>query len=159
MKFLAVLLVLALLLSGCGVVWLYLDATVTVDATGAAVVEASAQPALFQQLQQQMRNQAVVGTTFRQTELGSADDYQFTVYTVRLKNNCFITADMVEVQVSPMEGDILQIGQSAALALSARSTGDIQTTVLSTLGTHTIRELTVTYYLWGLPFTVKTTTR
>ena len=159
MRFLAVLLVFALLLSGCGVVWLYLDATVTVEATGAAVVEASAQPALFQQLQQQMRNKAVIGTTFRQTDLDNADDYQFTVYTVRLKNNCFITADMVEVQVSPMEGDILQVGQSAALALSARSTGDIQTTVLSTIGTHTIRELTVTYYMWGLPFTVKTTTR
>ena len=159
MRFLAVFMVLALLLSGCGVVWLYLDATVTVEATGAAVVEASAQPALYQQLQQQMRNQAVVGTTFRQTTLGNAEDYQFTVYTVRLKNNCFITADMVEVQVSPMDGDILQVGQNTALALVARSTGDIQATVLSTVGTHTVRELTVTYYMWGLPFTIKTTTR
>lgn len=158
MKLLAGLLVIALLFAGCGVVWLYLDATVTVEATGAVVVEAAAQPALFDQLSQQMANNAVVGTTFRQTALDDPSQYQFTVYTVRLKNNCFVTADMVELQVSPMDGDVLQIGQTTALALQSRSTGDISATVLSTIGSHTVRELTVTWYMWGYPFTVKTTT-
>ncbi len=159
MKFLAGLMVLVLLCAIGGVAWLYLEATVTVEATGTAVVEASVQPELFQTLSRQMRNGAVIGTTYRQTALDQPSDYQFTVYTVRLKNNCFLTADMIEVQVSPLQGDVLQIGHDTAFALKPRSTGDIQTTVLSDTGTPTMREVTVTYYMWGLPFTLKTTVR
>lgn len=159
MKFLAGLMVLLLLCSIGGVAWLYLEATVTVEATGTAVVEATAQPELFRTLSHQMRNDAVIGTTFRHAELQQPSDYQFTVYTVRLKNNCFLTADMIEVQVSPLAGDVLQIGYDTAYALKPRTTGDIQATVLSDIGTQTMREVTVTYYMWGLPFTLKTTVR
>jgi len=159
MKFLAALMVVALLFAIGGVAWLSLDATITVEATGTAVVEASAQTALFDQLRQQMDNNAVIGTTFRKAALDNPADYQFTVYTIRLKNNCFITADMVELQISPTAGDILQVGQDAAHALRARSTGDIQATILSDIGTQTVREITVTYYMWGIPFSLKTTTR
>ena len=159
MKFFAALMVLALLASIGGVTYLYLDATVTVEATGVAVVEAHAQPDLFADIKSQVRNNAVVGTVFRQEALANAEDYQFCVYTVRLANKTFVTADMIEVQVTPIDGDILQIGETGAHALSARSTGDIQATTLSRRGTQSMREVTVTYYMWGIPFSVKTTCR
>lgn len=159
MKFFAVLMVIALLASIGGVTYLYIDATVTVEATGTIVLEASAQTPVFDSIAAQMRNNAVIGTVFRQEALNNAADYQFAVYTVRLNNKTFLTADMIEVQVTPIESDILQIGDTGAHALSARSTGDIQATILSRAGTPSMREVTVTYYMWGLPFSLKTTCR
>ena len=89
--------------------------------------------------------------------IGDAANYQFYTYTVRLKNSCFLAADMVEVQVTPMEGDVLQIGDTSAKVLAARTTGDIQATILTDINMHAVRELNVTYYMWGLPFTLRTT--
>ena len=119
-------------------------------------VEASTQPALFEELARQVENRQVLGTAFSSVPLGSVENYQFYTYTVRLRNNSFVTADMVEVQVTLMEGDVLQIGDDTARALSARSTGDITATILTDVNMHSVRELIVTYYMWGVPFSLKT---
>ena len=159
MKYFAILTVLLLIVTLVGVGYLYMTANVVVEATGVSAVPTASQPELFDSLATQMRLGAVIGTPFiAAQELSAPENYQFYTYTVRLRNNCAAPADMVELQVSPMDGDVLQIGQTTALALQSRSTGDISATVLSTIGSHTVRELTVTWYMWGYPFTVKTTT-
>lgn len=157
MKYVALLMVVVLLASVAGVGWLYLNANVTVEATGVIAVEAATQPELFAQLRTQAETGYVTGTLFRQDTLTEAANYQFYTYTVRLKNNCFLTADMIEVQVTPMDGDVLQLGDDTARALPARTTGDIQATILTDVNMHAVRELNITYYMWGLPFTLRTT--
>lgn len=157
MKVVAILSVLVLIASLVGVGYLYLTANVTVEAIGVVAVEASAQPEYFAQLKQQAESQQVVGTAFTSQPLGDAESYQFLTYTVRLKNSCFVTADMVEVQVTPMQGDVLQMADTSARALSARSTGDLTATILTDIGMHAVRELNITYYMWGIPFSLRTT--
>ena len=157
MKYIAILLVVVLLACVGGVGWLYLNANVTVAATGVIAVEAATQPELFAQLRDQVESGHVSGTLFQQGTLGEAEGYQFYTYTVRLNNGCFLTADMVEVQVTPMEGDVLQLGDDTARALPARTTGDIQATILTDVNMHAVRELNITYDMWGLPFTLRTT--
>ena len=66
---------------------------------------------------------------------------------------------MVELQVTPMAGDILQIGSSADIKLPAGQTVDATATILTDVNMHAIREVTVTYYIWGVPLTTKTTIR
>lgn len=156
MKYVAVLMVVLLLASVVGVGYLYMTANVTVDGIGVIAVEASTQPDLFASLQEQVAEGRVIGTAYTAAPIGSAENYQFYTYTVRLKNNSFLTADMVEVQVTPMDGDVLQIGDETARALPARSTGDISATILTNIGMHAIRELNVTYYMWGIPFSTRT---
>ena len=156
MKYAAIFMVLVLIASLVGVGYLYLTANVTVQAVGVTAVEASTQPALFDELARQVENRQVLGTAYTSTPLGSMENYQFYTYTVRLRNNCFVTADMVEVQVTPMEGDVLQIGDDTARALPARSTGDITATILTDVNMHSVRELNITYYMWGVPFSLKT---
>ena len=156
MKYAAIFMVLVLIASLVGVGYLYLTANVTVQAVGVTAVEASTQPALFEELARQVENRQVLGTAFSSVPLGSVENYQFYTYTVRLRNNSFVTADMVEVQVTPMEGDVLQIGNDTARALPARSTGDITATILTDVNMHSVRELIVTYYMWGVPFSLKT---
>ena len=156
MKYAAIFMVLLLIASLVGVGYLYLTANVTVQAVGVTAVEASTQPALFEELARQVENRQVLGTAYTSAPLGGIENYQFYTYTVRLRNYSFVTADMVEVQVTPLEGDVLQMGDDTARALPARSTGDITATILTDVNMHSVRELIVTYYMWGVPFSLKT---
>ena len=157
MKYLAMFMVLVLLAAVVGVGWLYMTSTITVEAARVVAMEATAQESYFRQLKEQMASGHVIGTQYTQEPLGSPTDYQFYTYTIRLKNNTFLTADMVELQVTPMTGDVLQIGDDTARALAAHSTGDIQATILTDVNMHSVRELNITYYMWGMPFTLRTT--
>lgn len=157
MKYAAIAAALLLIVSLVGVGALYLTANVTVEAVGVVAVEASTQPEVFSALKEQQASSHVTGTMYTSAPIGDAANYQFYTYTVRLKNSCFLAADMVEVQVTPMEGDVLQIGDTSAKVLAARTTGDIQATILTDINMHAVRELNVTYYMWGLPFTLRTT--
>ena len=51
----------------------------------------------------------------------------------------------------------MQLGDFSPKTLPARTTGDIQATILTDIGMHAVREVNVTYYMWGLPFTLRTT--
>lgn len=156
MKYLAILSVLALIICLIGVGYLYMTATVTVEATGVVAVEASTQPELFEQLRRQVETNSVLGTPFTSQPLGDAAGYQFYTYTIRLRNNCFIPAEMVELQVTPMQGDVLQLGTAVTQPLAARSTGDLSVTILTDINMHAVREVNISYYMWGIPFNLRT---
>ncbi len=157
MKYLAIFLVIALLFSIGGVGYLYMTATVVVEATGTVAMEATSQMELFGQLARQAKNGALIGTVYSPLPLEDASQYQFITYTVRLRNDCMIDAESVEIQVYPMEGDVVQIGDFTPKTLHARKTGDISATILASANMHSIREVNITYYMWGLPFTVRAT--
>lgn len=157
MKYAAILMVLLLVVSLGAVGYLYMTANVTIEGLGVTATEAAAQPDYFADLAAQMDTGALVGTPFVSTALGSPEEYQFLTFTVRLRNNCFVPADMIEVQVTPMDGDVLQVGDTTVKLLPARSTGDVTATILTAAGMHSVREITVTYYIWGMPFSVKAT--
>ena len=157
MKYIAIFTVLLLIASLIGVGYLYLTSNVTVEAIGVVAVEASTQPEMFERLRQQVESHSVIGTAFTSQPMGDISNYQFSNYTIRLKNNCFLTADMVEVQVTPMQGDVLQLADDTARALPARTTGDLGATILTDINMHSVRELNISYYMWGVPFTIRTT--
>lgn len=139
-----------------GVGYLYTTCQITVVDVGAQATAAADQPTLFDELKTQQERQEVIGTSYSKEELTAPEDYQFLTYSIRLSNTCFIPADNVEVQVTPMAGDVLQIGDTAIRTLPARATGDISATILTHAGSQPVRELMVTYYLWGIPFSVRT---
>ena len=158
MKYFAIVTVLILIVTLVGVGYMYMTANIFAEAVGVIAVEASSQPELFEELRQQVRLGAVIGTPYvAAQELSGAENYQFYTYTVRLRNDCSVPADMIELQVTPMAGDILQIGATADVKLPAGQTADVTATILTDVNMHAIREVTVTYYIWGVPFTMKTT--
>ena len=160
MKFFAILSVLVLLLTLVGVGSLYMTANIYVEAAGVVTSEASAQPEMFSALSDQLRLGALVGTSFTsETALGPVEDYQFCIYTVRLRNDCRIPAEMVELQVSPMAGDVLQVGDVPEVTVQPGATADAAAVILTDADMHAIREITITYYMWGIPFTMKTTVK
>lgn len=158
MKKFAIICIILLLLTSISVGAMYMTSNVTVIAQGVTAVEASNNAELFAELAAQVRAGAVVGTAFVTTqELSSADDYVLYTYTFRLENNTALPAEMIEVQITPMSGDILQTGSDHVLILSAHSIGDITATLLTEKSMHPIREVNITYYMWGIPFTIRTT--
>lgn len=158
MKAAAIISVIVLIVCLLGIGVLYATASMAVESVNVIAVEASTQPNLFSQLRRQVETGSVLGTPYTsQTWLEDAEHYQFYTYTIRLRNDCFVAADMIEVQVTPMDGDVLQIGDYTVKQLPARTTGDLQATILTAIGMHPVRELNVTYYVWGLPFSLKTT--
>ena len=160
MKYLAIFSVLVLIVTLVGVGYLYMTANIVVEAFGVIATEAATQEALFNDLKTQLRLGAVIGTPFVEAqELSTAEDFQFLTYTVRLRNNCTVPADMVELQITPMAGDVLQIGSSQDVKLPAGQTVDATATILTQKNMHSIREVCITYYIWGVPFTMKTTVR
>ena len=158
MKAAAIVSVILLIACLLGIGVLYATADMAVESVNVIAVEAATQPDLFSQLRQQVETGSVLGTAYTgQPWLDDASSYQFYTYTIRLRNDCYVTADMIEAQVTPMDGDVLQIGDYTIKQLPARSTGDLQVTILTTVGMHPVREINVTYYVWGLPFSLKTT--
>ena len=158
MKYFAILSVLVLIVTLVGVGYLYMNANIVVEATGVVATDAPSQEALFNDLKTQVRLGAVVGTPYvGQVELSGPENYQFYTYTVRLRNNCTVPADMIELQITPMSGDILQIGSFTDVKLPAGQSADVSATILTDKNMHPIRELSITYYIWGVPFSMKTT--
>ena len=61
------------------------------------------------------------------------------------------------MKVVPQTTDILQIGDLSVKSLDAKSEGDLTVQILAPKDTHSVRELIVTYYVWGVSFNLKTT--
>ena len=160
MKYFAIITVLILIATLVGVGYLYMNANVFVEAVGVIATDAVSQYELYEDLRVQLRLGAVAGTPYiAATELSGPENYQFLTYTIRLRNNTSVPADMVELQVTPMAGDVLQIGSFEDVKLPAGRSVDATATILTDVNMHPIREVTITYYIWGVPFTMKTTVR
>jgi len=154
-KYVAWVMVALLVLAVVGVGYLYATAQVVVEALGAQAYEAQSQQATFDDLKHRLENGSVLGTVFADEPLGDASEYAFVSYSVRLRNDCLITIDMVEVQIVPTDKDILQMGNTAVRSLAPHTKGDFSGTVLTRRDSDSMREIIVTYYIWGKPFSIK----
>ena len=137
--------------------YLYFTANVVITDIDCVAVDAADQEAFFDQLKSQVEEGVFTGTPFATGEIGKAADYQFYTYTVRLTNQTFLRLEVAEIQVTPMNGDVLQLAADGPKNVNARSRGSVDATILTGKDNHNVRELVLTYYLWGLPFTERVT--
>jgi hypothetical protein len=149
--------VVLLVLAIAGVGYLYTNAKVAVETVGAKAYEAQSQQPTFDDLKRRLANNTVLGTVFKNEQLGESSEYAFFTYTVRMRNDSLIAADMVEVQIVPNDKDVLQMGNTNVRSLSPRSKGDFSATVLTRRDSGSGREIVITYYIWGKPFTIRKT--
>ena len=154
---------LALLLSGA-VIYQLVNSSLDVKPMAPQVIAGSEQAAEFQRLQDAISNRALIGTAIERSLPGRAEDYSLVVFTLSVSNHGFLPANMVELQVSPATGDMLFYTDGSAQGLppsidiAAGATRSLRC-VLLTKGApqRPVRELFVTYYIWGNPFKVKVT--
>lgn len=108
---------------------------------------------------------AVQGTVFDEKAMQPSDAMGFLVYTLHIKNSGLLPAEMVEVQISPEKGDVLAVSGDVSMGkdinegrrIAPGQTETLQLILLTDRDSHAVRTLTITYYIWGHPFTVKKT--
>lgn len=157
MKAVAIILVIVCLAAFAGVGYLYMSTVIDVGTVEMVMYEAGTQEALFQDLKDQTAENRLFGTMFSENIPEQSDELVFLQYTVSLKNDTFLKAEEAEIQITPGNGDILQIGETQPVDIPAHETGYVRAVLLTQKDSSSIRELTVTYYIWGLPFSVRTT--
>lgn len=157
MKTIAIFLIVLCIVALAGVGFLCLSSDVEVIGVGCLATDPLDVPDYYQIMISQDQSGSLLATRFTDAPLPDAVHSKFLTYTVRLKNNGFLKVEAVEVQITPMSGDLIQLGDTVKHDLNARSTGDIEAIILTEKESHNIRELTVTYYIWGIPFSVRTT--
>ena len=137
--------------------YLYMTANVYITDIDCVAEDAGNQPALFAELKERLQANSFTGIAFDPSGMGEAQDCQFYTYTVRLRNDSFVEARVAEIQVFPAGRDILQMPEEQESSIPARGTGEIQARILTGKDMHNVREMMITYYLWGLPFSMRTT--
>ena len=157
MKAAAIILIVLVLAAVGAIGYLYLKSDLAVSFVSCIVTDTVTQADYFDQLKSQIASSSFVGTLFAGTDLGEADEYQFITYTVHLTNHAFLNAEVIEFRVTPMQGDVAQIGETVQYSLKSGKSMDLSATILTAREMHSIREGTVTCYFWGIPFTTKLT--
>lgn len=157
LKFLAIFMVVLVLAAAGLIAYFFSTSKVEIVAVDSVGRQASDRQEQFDALKNSVINSTFQGTMFSKGTLGEAGDYALITYTVRLKNQCLVPIDMIEMQIVPTAGDVLQIGDLTPKALPSQTEGNVQATLLTGRDNHSIRELIVTYYVWGVSFTLRTT--
>lgn len=138
--------------------YLFMTAEVSVSNITAQGVSVGQNREAFEQLKKAVEEDTFYGTLYQKPqEWKDASEYVLLNYTLRIRNDCLVPIDMVEVQVVPQHGDILQMPDLAVHSLDLKSEGDLTVQILAPKDTHPIREMIVTYYVWGVSFSHKTT--
>ena len=157
MKIAAVILIILVLAAVCAVGYLYLNANLDVRFVSCIASDGVSQVETFNMLKKKVENSTFVGTRFSSDSLGTADQYQFLTYTVSLDNHSFLNAEVIEIRITPMNGDVLQLGELSEHDLSSGQRTELSAMILTARNMHSVREATVSYYFWGIPFTTKLT--
>ena len=157
MKPFAIILILLVLAAVVGVGWLYFSANLTVRFESCIATDGVTQADYFDQLKKQVASGAFTGTLYGGKDLLAADQYQFLTYTVILDNHAFLKAETAEIRVTPMQGDVLMISDGEEHSVPAGKKGILSATILTAREMHSVREATVTWYFWGIPFSEKLT--
>jgi len=157
LKFAAIASVSLLLVIVLLVGYLFLTAKVEVIDITAQGIPAANDPAGFEKLKSSIEDETFYGTLYQKPlEWKDPSEYVYLTYTLRLRNNCLVPIDMIEVQVVPQSDDILQMPDLKVKSLDLKSEGELSVQILAPKDTHPIREMFVTYYLWGVSGNVKT---
>ncbi len=148
----------ALLVVVCILVgYFFLTAEVQIVDIKAQGIPAQNDPEAFEKIKNAVKEDTFYGTLYQKPlEWGNASDYVFLKYDITLRNDCLVPIDMIEVQVVPQTTDILQMPDLKVKSLELKSEGVVSVEVLATKDTHPVREIIVTYYLWGVSGNVKT---
>ncbi len=174
MRIAAVILLAVALVIGGVALWGYQNAQLQVSFGQVEALESAVHPQEFEQLFALLSRNAARGVVFGQVD-GPASDYVILQYTMRVRNRGLVAAEMLEAQISPREGDVLcysqqeASGQDVNVPVSVAPGQEIlfRCYLLTSKAVgaegcalrpqHPVREVHVSYYVWGNPFFLRLT--
>ena len=117
MKPLGIILIILVLVAVVAVGYLYLNAKLDITFKECIATDGITQIDFFDNLKSKVDASTFIGTRFTNNELTTADQYQFLTYTLHFNNHSFLKAEVIEIRITPMQGDVLQIGEESAYDL------------------------------------------
>lgn len=156
MKYLAIFLTLLALALGSLTVYELVNTQLQVTGQDRQTQDASEQMDEYNLLKTAVLHKSLEGTTFSD-EVPEANLCRFDTYTVRLKNNGLLPVEMVEIQLSQEDGDILYYGSGSEVTIAPGETKDVWVKLLTGGNDIAARDMYITYYIWGHPQTEKFT--
>ncbi len=157
MKTAAITMIVLVLTVGGVIGWGLFHTDLEIIGKGLQTVAATDKAAEFEALRTAVERQSLMGTKLKNGALGPAGNYSYYIYTLRLRNTGLVTAEMVEMQISPAAGDVLFYGEEGEADIAPGATRDVWCVLLTEGTPSPVREIYVTYYLWGHPLEVKFT--
>lgn len=163
MKKLAAISLILALVTGAFTLWGFAGARLELRADRVRELDAQEYQARFERLKEQLNNRSVRGVVYGEALDGSASDYKILEYTITVRNRGLVRARMIEAVVLPLRGDILCYSQQEARNLDVNSSieagagQEITLTcyLLTRKDAHAVRDIQVSYYIWGNPFMLK----
>lgn len=149
MKGVAIALIVAVFLAVGVIGYGLFNTTVQVIGKGLNTVPAADLQGDFEALRTAVGQGSFQGTVFKSGELGDARNYTQRVYLLRIKNPGLIRAEMVELQIAPIAQDVLFYGDTGEIDIAPGETRDVWCVLLTEGETHDVRDIVITYYLWG----------
>ena len=137
--------------------WGLFHTNLQIEGKGFDRVSAAQRQGEFEALRLAVQNQSLMGTVTRSGPLGPAENYTYYIYTLRLHNAGLVSAEMVEMQIAPIGSDVLFYGDTQEIDIPPGGTRDVWCVLLTEGTPHAVRDIYVTYYLWGHPQEVKFT--
>ena len=157
MKTAAIILLALVLAVGGALGWELFHTNLQVTGKALQTLPAAERTLQYDALRAAVSRQSLLGTVLKKTEMGPAENYSYYIYTLRLKNNGLVPAEMVEMQVSPIAADVLFYGDTQETIIPPGGEKDVWVVLLTEGAPHSVRDLYITYYLWGHPQEVKFT--
>ena len=122
----------------------------------ATTTAATQEAATYDAVRAQIDDGLFGGKVFIQEGMPEAEACSFVTYTVRLENKGFFPAEWISLDVTPLEGDILQLENASANVLLSGTQGDVHVTMLTTLEpAQRERMITMECYVFGRKKTVR----
>lgn len=157
MKKLAITLIVLVLALGGLIGYGLFNTSLSVIGQGFQKTPASQRSADFETLRQNVEKKSLLGTMLKNETLGDASRYSYYIYTLRIKNPGLVPAEMVELQIAPIEQDVLFYTDTVENVIPPGETRDIWCVLLTEGEPYAVRDIYITYYLWGHEHEVKFT--
>ena len=156
MKYIALLLVLATLATMGYGIYIYLNTNLEVVSVSVNSIEARNISDKFIADREDLTNGIKTGRVFT-NELNNGNDYYYIEYTMQLENNLLVDAESLELQVVPKNGDVYQSLSNVLPIIKRNEKAELKANLLSKKTAMGIREFVVSYYVWGIPFSLNYT--
>ena len=151
------IIMLAVTVAAAGVM-LYGIRTMTPQVISVTTIAAPAAQAAdaYDTVRAQMDDGLFGGRLFAPEGIPEAEACSFVTYTVRLENKGFFPVEWISLDVTPLEGDILQLENASANVLLSGTQGDVHVTILTALEpAQRERSITLECYVFGRKKTIR----
>ncbi len=149
MKKLTILTLVLSLAAACLILWQGTHTELAVAARTVRTVPASEMKSNYEAVSRAVRNGSLQGIVYHGDALREAEGCTFQFFTLTLENQGFLPAEMTELQLTPFQQDICAYLAREEVIIPPGGKKDVMLTLLTAGPSPALRDVPVTYYLWG----------